>query len=282
MRRLLIVNADDFGLTEGVSRAIVRAHEEGVVTSTSLLAVGPAFARTAAWLEDVPQLGLGAHLAVVGEDPPLLSAREIPTLVDRNGGLAPSWRAFLPRVATGRVDIADVEREFEAQLAAISDAVGSSRLTHLDTHQHLHLWPPVGRVLLRVAARWGIRAARLTRSSSRSPVGRAVNRLARRFEHGALAAGVSLPAAFAGFDEGGRMDEACLVSTIARLAASGAPTAEIGVHPGEEGDRELARYQWGYRWGTELAALTGSRARGSVESHGFVLGTFGDLEASKP
>lgn len=277
MHRLLIVNADDFGLTKGVSRAIVRAHREGVLTSTSLLALGPAFASTASWLDDVPELGLGAHLAIVGEDRPILGPREIPTLVDRNGRLAPSWRAFLPRAAAGRVDVADVEREFEAQLSVITDALGAPRLTHLDTHQHLHLWPPVGRVVLRLAERWGIGAARLTRSSSRSPVARAVNRLARRFERRARAAGVALPAGFAGFDEGGAMDEARLVSTLDRLASSAVPSAEIGVHPGEEGDPELDRYQWGYRWGSELGALTGQRVREAIESHGFVLGTFGDL-----
>ena len=75
--RLLIVNADDFGLTDGVCRAIVRAHREGIVTSTSALAVGPAFHRCASMLDDVPELGVGVHLAAVGEDPPLLSAREI-------------------------------------------------------------------------------------------------------------------------------------------------------------------------------------------------------------
>src|SRR4051812_5129885 len=81
--RLLIVNADDYGLTPGVSRAIVDGHRDGIVTSTSVIALGPAFAATRPWLDEVPALGTGAHLAAVGEDPPLLSAREIPTLVDR-------------------------------------------------------------------------------------------------------------------------------------------------------------------------------------------------------
>ncbi|MEO7555425.1 MAG: ChbG/HpnK family deacetylase, partial [Acidimicrobiales bacterium] len=149
-QRLLIVNADDYGLTEGVSRAVLRAHREGVVTSTSALVLGPAFVATASWLDDVPELGVGAHLAIVGEDPPLLSAREIPSLVDKRGRLRLSWRQLLPRAALGRVDAADVEREMAAQLEALSAAVGASRLTHVDTHQHLHLWPSIGRVVLRL------------------------------------------------------------------------------------------------------------------------------------
>ena len=72
---------------------------------------------------------MGVHLAAVGEDPPLLSAREVPTLVDRRGRLARSWRAFLPRAAAGRVDPDDLRREFGAQIAAVRAAGGDPRRT---------------------------------------------------------------------------------------------------------------------------------------------------------
>ncbi|MDQ1426409.1 MAG: hypothetical protein QOD72_3907, partial [Acidimicrobiaceae bacterium] len=148
MTRLLIVNADDFGLTAGVCRAIVKAHREGIVTSTSALAVGPAFAAGASMLDEVPALGVGVHVAVVGEDPPLLTAAEIPTLVGRHGHLDLSWRRFLLRAFAGRVDVADIEREATAQIDAIASAVPARALTHVDSHQHLHLWPPFGRLLV--------------------------------------------------------------------------------------------------------------------------------------
>jgi predicted glycoside hydrolase/deacetylase ChbG (UPF0249 family) len=162
--RLLIVNADDFGLTEGVCRAIVRAHREGIVTSTSVLAVAPAFASGASMLDDVPALGVGVHLAAVGEDPPLLSAREIPTLVDRQGQFLYSWRQFLPRLALRRIDPDDIEREFSAQGEAVRASVGADRITHLDTHQHLHLWPRVASIVCSLARRWNVPAIRSTRS----------------------------------------------------------------------------------------------------------------------
>ena len=108
-------------------RAIVRAHHEGIVTSTSALALGPAFGACAPLLDDAPELGVGVHLAVVGEDPPLLSATEIPTLVDEDGRLPLSWRQFLPRAFAGRVDIADLEREFDAQLDAVTRSVAGTR-----------------------------------------------------------------------------------------------------------------------------------------------------------
>ncbi|HET6952352.1 MAG TPA: ChbG/HpnK family deacetylase, partial [Acidimicrobiales bacterium] len=177
-RRLLIVNADDYGLTPAVSRAILRAHRDGIVTSTSVLALGPGFAGSAAALRDTEGIGVGVHLAAVGEDPPLLGPREVPTLVDRRGRLAPSWRVFLPRMAAGRIDPDDLRREFDAQVEAIRSA--GLVPGHVDTHQHLHLWPPVGEVVLDVAGRAGIAAMRLIRSASRGPVGVSVRRLGRR------------------------------------------------------------------------------------------------------
>jgi predicted glycoside hydrolase/deacetylase ChbG (UPF0249 family) len=279
MTRLLIVNADDYGLTVGVSRAIMRAHREGIVTSTSALALGPAFARTAAWLDDVAELGVGAHLAAVGEDPPLLSAHEIPTLVDGRGHLDCSWRRFLIRVALRRVDLADVEREFAAQLELLTGTLGRDRLTHLDTHQHLHLWPSIGKALIGLAERWHVPAARATRSFARTPFGLAVDRLGRRFARQAHAATLRTPAGFAGFGEGGELIAPRLVDTIRRLAGSGLPTAEVSVHPGEHGDPDLARYQWGYRWGDETDALVSPAVHAAVAAAGFTLGSFAALAA---
>ena len=196
--RLLIVNADDFGLTEGVSRGILRAHADGIVTSTSVLALGSAFETTASWLDDAPDLGIGAHLALVGEDPPLLAASEIPTLVDGRGRLAESWKVLVRRLGRGEVDPDDVRRELEAQLDRIA-ALGHP-LTHLDTHQHLHLWPSVAKVVLALASDRGIAAVRVPRAQRVAAVPVALNFLARGLEKRADRAGVRYPVATAGFD----------------------------------------------------------------------------------
>ncbi len=272
--RLLIVNADDYGLTQGVSRGILAAHAEGIVTSTSVLAVAPAFAPTVGWLLDVPSLGVGAHLAAVGEDPPLLSAAEIPTLVDRRGHLATSWRQFLPRAAAGRIDPDDLAREFEAQADAVAGA--GARLGHLDTHQHLHLWPMVRKVVLGMAERRGL-AVRVTRSAARSPVGVVVRRLTKGLERDARAKGLRFPGDAAGLDEAGALDRLTLVTTVGRLAAGAATSAEVGSHPGGPDDPERGRYRWNYRWEDELAALTSPEARRAVTEGGFTLGTYADL-----
>lgn len=276
--RLLIVNADDYGLTDGVSRAILLAHRDGIVTSTSVLAVAPAFERTAPALRDTDGIGVGAHLAAVGEDPPLLSAREVPTLVDRNGRLALSWRRLLPRVAAGRVDLDDVRREFSAQVERLTGA--GLRLSHVDTHQHLHLWPSIGDVVLDIAEAQGIQGVRIIRSTVRSPIGIAVRRFGRSLAPKAHARGLRFPATATGLDEAGGLTLDRLHGALDRLARAGVATAELATHPGEASDPDLDRYRWGYRWDEELAALTDPTTRVAVDRAGFRLGTYHDLHTT--
>ena len=276
--RLLIVNADDYGLTEQVSRGVLRAHREGIVTSTSCLVLAPGFATSGKWLLEEARLGVGVHLATVGEDPPLLTAKEVPSLVDRHGRLPSSWRVFLARATAGRIDRADLAREFRAQLEAVQQL--GLDVTHLDTHQHLHLWPLVREVVLDLAVEAGIPAVRVPRSTTAFP-GAGVNFLAGELARRASARGLAFPTQAAGVDEAGRMDHDRIEAALARLGASGADACELSAHPGEADDPERQRYAWDYRWEDELAALTAPSAHDAVERHGFTLGSYADLAARR-
>jgi chitin disaccharide deacetylase len=278
LSRLLVINADDMGLTTGVCRAVARAHAEGVVTSTSVLAVGRAFEQAASTVRDGGDLALGAHLAIVGEDRPLLSAQEVPTLVDRDGRFPLSYRTVVARGAAGRIDADDVAREFRAQLERVQ-GIGVP-VTHLDTHQHTHLWPAVAAVVADVAREAGIRCVRLPGSRRRGLLGAGVRLLAGRL-HGRLdRAGLATTDAYAGLDEAGNLDAERFAGVLRRLTDEGAATAEVNTHPGEAGDPELARFAWGYRWGDELAMLTAPSTRALVERSGWRLGTFADVAAA--
>jgi predicted glycoside hydrolase/deacetylase ChbG (UPF0249 family) len=276
---LLIVNADDFGLTTGVSQAILRAGDDGIVTSTSALANGGALDGCAPALRD-SALGVGAHLALVGEQGPVLSAREIPTLVDAQGRLARGWRPFLARCARGRIDREDVRREFGAQIERLRSY--GLALTHLDTHQNLHLWPSIAEVTIGVARSHDVAAIRVTRSAGRSPIALGVRTFAAQLERKARRAAVRFPAATAGFDEAGRLDLDRLRGAITRFAHHAVPSAELVTHPSEAGDAELAALGWDYRGHDELDALVSTDARDAVEGAGFRLGTFADLASAQP
>jgi len=146
----LIVNADDFGLTSGVNRAILELHGAGVLTSASLMARAAASADAIAMAHATPSLGVGCHLVLVDGDP-VLPPHKIPTLVDRvTGRFHATLDAFLRRLLTGRILAAEIEAESAAQLSLL-EAEGLA-LTHIDTHKHVHMFPAVLRPVLRAAA----------------------------------------------------------------------------------------------------------------------------------
>lgn len=279
MTRPLVVTADDFGLTEGVNRAVVTGHRAGIVTSTSVLAVGRAYPEAAELARSTPTLAVGVHLAAVGEDPPLLPAARVRSLVDRDGRFPLTYREVLARAALGRLDPDDVRREFRAQITRVlEDGV---RVTHLDSHQHLHLWPAIGRVVADLAREFSIPVVRLPRSHRLGPTGLGVNALAARLRRRLDRAGLAHGSDFAGLDEAGALDGA-LPSAVALLRRGRPGVAEINTHPGEAGDPDVGRFAWGYRWEHELAALTAPATAALVRDAGFRLVSWADVAAADP
>ena len=154
----LIVNADDFGLTSGVNRAILELHASGVLTSTSLMARAAAIDEAIRIARATPSLGVGCHIVLVDGDP-ALPPHQIPTLIEpRTGRFPDSLTVFLLRLFTGRIRTAEIETEVTAQIALLQR--GGLRLTHIDTHKHTHMFPSVLRPVLRAARVRGIRAIR--------------------------------------------------------------------------------------------------------------------------
>ncbi len=154
----LIVNADDFGLTAGVNRAIVELHRAGVLTSTTLMARAPAAEEAIELARATPALGVGCHLVLVDGEP-VLSPREIPSLADPVTGCFPATMVkFLRPLLTRRIRPLQIEAETAAQISFLQSR--GLRLTHIDTHKHVHMFPAVLRPILRAAKAAGIRAIR--------------------------------------------------------------------------------------------------------------------------
>jgi predicted glycoside hydrolase/deacetylase ChbG (UPF0249 family) len=144
MRRL-IVNADDFGMTHGVSAGILAAHRHGIVTSTTVLVTGDLDRELLAEARDL-QLGLGLHVNLT-----------LGTPLTGGGSLVGEDGRFVrdARRAAARADLRDVEREVQAQVDRFLSLVGRSP-THLDTHHHVGVLSPVREVVLATAARLGL------------------------------------------------------------------------------------------------------------------------------
>jgi len=152
------VNADDFGLTTGVNRAILSLNQRGKLTSTTLMAMADASAEAASLALSSPNLGVGCHVVLV-DGTPALPARQLPTLVDpTTGRFRTTLGKFVKDLFLGRIRTDEIEAEAEAQIARIG-ALGVS-LTHVDTHKHTHMFPNVLRPVLRAARAAGIRNVR--------------------------------------------------------------------------------------------------------------------------
>jgi chitin disaccharide deacetylase len=154
----LIVNADDFGLTEGVNRAVVELHRAGALTSATLMARAGATDEALSLAQSEPTLGVGCHVVLVDGEP-ALDAKTLPTLAEvQTGRLRPTLGAFLKALLSGRIRAEEIEAEAAAQIAQLQ--ARGIRLTHIDTHKHTHMFPAVLRPVLRAARAAGIRAVR--------------------------------------------------------------------------------------------------------------------------
>jgi predicted glycoside hydrolase/deacetylase ChbG (UPF0249 family) len=154
----LILNADDFGLTPGINRAIAELNSAGVLTSATLMANGPAFDDAVAVALAHPGLGVGCHI-VLTDGVPISPPASIPSLIGADGrSFRPSLIGFVRALLLGRIRPDDVARESLAQIQKLQRA--GIRITHIDTHKHTHLFSAIARPLLEVAESANIRAIR--------------------------------------------------------------------------------------------------------------------------
>ncbi len=157
MKRL-IVNADDFGMTSGVNRAILELHAAGVLTSATLMANASATEEAVERAIRTPALGVGCHV-VLADGMPLMPASEIPSLIDgSSGALHATLGTFVQKLMTGRIRSKEIESEAVAQIKRIQGY--GVHLTHIDTHKHTHMFPAVLRPVLRAAKASGIHTVR--------------------------------------------------------------------------------------------------------------------------
>lgn len=281
MRRL-IVNADDFGLHAAVNRGILTAHTEGIVSSTSLMAGGAAFDDAVRIARHCPQLGVGVHLTLVGASP-LLPVAEVSSLLDEAGDFYGSYPLFIKRFLRGKIRLAEVERELAAQIDRVRMA--GIQPSHLDSHQHLHVLPGIGGLVLDLARRFSIRAIRIPAEpvafigATPATVGRLVGRggltmLANLFRQHAAAAGIRTSDHFYGMLAGGQLTEPAILAILRRLPPG---ESELMTHPGFADESLADAFRWDYQWDAERQALTAPAVRALLAERQIRLISFREL-----
>ncbi|MBI3636189.1 MAG: ChbG/HpnK family deacetylase [Candidatus Rokubacteria bacterium] len=246
MRRL-IVNADDFGLTPGVTTGILAAGGHGIVTSTTVLATSGVSRDDLARARDAG-LGLGLHVNLT-LGTPLTRGR---SLVDDGGRFVRDARR-----AAARADARDVEREIAAQIERFETLAGRAP-THLDTHHHVWRHAPVRDVVLEAARRLGVPV----RSQDRDARARA------------RSAGLRTPDHF--FGESGPDAYWSLARTRAIVRALPPGVSEFMTHPGWC-DEALGYSRYGRQREVELVGLGTPAARAAVAAGGITLCTFAEI-----
>ncbi|MBV8728356.1 MAG: ChbG/HpnK family deacetylase [Acidobacteriia bacterium] len=220
----MVVNADDFGFTPDVNEGIVEAHRKGILTATTLMANGEAFEHAMALARANPTLDIGCHLVLVGGR----------SLVNGNP-LPPTAPGLIAAVAQRRIP---VHEELRAQVRRVVQA--GIAPTHLDTHKHTHLAPPVLEAVARVAEEFGIQWVRrpfdfpLTAGHAGVPfvtrlTSGAMGLVRSRFQRALEKRQLRSTDHFAGFQITGRFRKSELVALIGELPQG---STELMCHPG--------------------------------------------------
>ncbi|MCD6309467.1 MAG: chitin disaccharide deacetylase [Candidatus Eremiobacteraeota bacterium] len=247
----LIVNADDYNFTPGVCRGIIRAFQDGIVRSTSIMINMTGIEKALELLKSAPGLAVGIHLNITrgkSISPPDI----IPTLVNREGKFRPHHKT---RIAT--VDTGELELELTAQIEkAINLGIEPS---HLDSHHHIHSFPDYTDVYIRLAKKYGLPM----RSTSRAMSEKIIN------------AGVKTAQNFIGefYDKGVTLEN--LLGLLSQIPEG--ETVELMCHPGEADNELREKSSYSEKREKELDILTTDGLEERLKEMGFQLITYRDL-----
>lgn len=293
--KTLIVNADDFGYTPGVNAAVARCCDEGPVRSATIMATGAAFEDAVRVAGQNRRLSVGVHL-VLTEMRPLSPPSDLAWMLDETGHMPPSPFALLLLLLSGRVGRESLRRELQRQVARVVDS--GLVPTHLDTHKHVHILPPVLEVIVDVAAQFSIKWVRMPfERTSFGRVRQAVDKqdrmvfmkqfcesrltlpLERFFTETVRKAGLRTPDHFFGISLTGIWNERLVQQMLENLPEG---VSEWMVHPGIC-DRELlsrkTRLQQQREREKEL--LCSPRVAEILEKGGIRIGPFGGATGEK-
>ena len=291
MRRL-IVNADDFGMTRGINRAIAEASSKGVVTSTTLMATAHAYDDALNTISRLnPKVSIGCHVILLDGNP-ALPAANVPSLLQPKANTREfrvQLNDFARAAVSGNLDADEIEAEASAQIQRIQDS--GVKVSHFDCHKHAHMFPAVLKPLLQAARNRGVTAVRNPFGKLFPlPFGRLVRNpslwkrvaelgvlrsFAARFKHEVHRHGLHTPDGSIGVLDTGTLDLESFLVIIDTLPEG---TWEFVCHPGYN-DAELDHVRTRLRQSreTELAVLTSPEARSALERRGISLISYFDL-----
>jgi hopanoid biosynthesis associated protein HpnK len=285
----LIINADDFGLTPGVNRGIVRAARTRGVFSATIMAGSKSFSEAIALAKETPQLKTGCHVVLIDGQP---VGENVPSLVGNTGRFRSSVKDFGRAALRNEIAAEDVRREAEAQIRKIQSQ--GITLTHVDTHKHTHVLPHILIPLLQAAKACGIHAVRNPFEPFRSwPLSRVMatpgswaraagvagfRAFSAASRHAIQKEGMLTTDGSVGMMATGFLDQKMLTAILRALPEG---TWELVCHPGyADGDLKGAGTRLVESRQVELEALTSEETRKVIEERGIELISYANLKPS--
>ncbi len=147
----LIVNGDDFGFSKEINRNIIKCHNDGILTSTTLIAYGEGFDEAVEMAKSHPQLGVGVHLILDGD---FKLTKTPKSLINSKTGYFYSYSDVIKKINDGAFSHSDLVKEYSCQIEKILDA--GVHVTHLDHHHHLHRYFPILNAVIEVSKKYNI------------------------------------------------------------------------------------------------------------------------------
>ena len=274
----LIVTADDFGAAREVNDAVEAAHCGGILTAASLMVAGVAAADAIARARRLHSLRVGLHLVLL-EGRPVLPAAALPHLTNGEGRFPANPAALGTAIAFSRAARRELAAEISAQFAAFSDS--GLTLDHCNAHQHFHLHPLIGELIVQIGPRFGLRALRVPlepaavlRRVARptwSPLAALTLPFALMLRGRVAAGGLAAADSVFGLRWSGQMTRERLAALIRNLPDG---LSEIYLHPATGAYPGSAR---GYRYSEELAALLAPEVIAAARDSSVRLGGFADF-----
>lgn len=276
----LIFHGDDFGLTPGVNRGIIHSFGEGLLTSASLIAAGEAAEEAMSLARDTPGLDMGVHLTLCDERPVIRPA-DLSSLIP-SGDRFPSRNHLLKTIMVRRIDYREVEAEWRAQVETTLNA--GIRISHLDSHQFVHLFPGLLSICLKIARSYDIpfvRGAMVDQASLKAGLRRLIQWTglaiwSRIYVSRLLTSSVRTVPSVGFLMAGGRLTRDVLLETLAALRSkTSVSTIEVMLHPGTGDAHTLHRYHhWGYDWKRDLDLLTDDGLKNELAASGIQTTSF--------
>jgi predicted glycoside hydrolase/deacetylase ChbG (UPF0249 family) len=291
MRRQLIINADDLGLTRGINRAVSECADAGMLRSATLIANGKAFEDAVKMVKEREDFGAGIHFVLTGLKP-LLPAEKLSGLVGPDGFLPSGPGELLKMTARSRMLRDAMRRELFAQAERVFDS--GITPTHFDSHKHVHVIPAVLEIIIEIAERFSIKwmrepfeaagAWRYLPDLEKDQRAKFVKQFARVrttlfarpiFRSRIRNAGIRTPAGLYGISTTGFVNER-IIQRICRMLKPG--ISELMTHPGiVDADLVRSKTRLLHSRAREKEILVSAEMKEFFEEHKIILSHFGEL-----